>query len=202
MTSNRGGGIMSLKGIKVGFCITGSFCTFDQVIPQIKKLVEDGAEVVPIFSYSVDTMDTRFYAAKDFKQIIENLTKKKVINTIAGAEPIGPKKMLDIVVIAPCTGNSLAKLANGITDTPVIMAAKGHLRNLKPVVIAISTNDGLGNNGKNIGMLLNTKNVYFVPFRQDNPFEKPNSIVADMDKIYDTIISALKGQQIQPVLIQ
>jgi dipicolinate synthase subunit B len=110
--------------------------------------------------------------------------------------------MLDIVVIAPCTGNSLAKLANGITDTPVIMAAKGHLRNLKPVVIAISTNDGLGNNGKNIGMLLNTKNVYFVPFRQDNPFEKPNSIVADMDKIYDTIISALKGQQIQPVLIQ
>jgi len=193
---------MSLKGIKVGFCITGSFCTFDQVIPQIKKLVEDGAEVVPIFSYSVDTMDTRFYAAKDFKQIIENLTKKKVINTIAGAEPIGPKKMLDIVVIAPCTGNSLAKLANGITDTPVIMAAKGHLRNLKPVVIAISTNDGLGNNGKNIGMLLNTKNVYFVPFRQDNPFEKPNSIVADMDKIYDTIISALKGQQIQPVLIQ
>jgi len=202
VTSNRGGGIMSLKGIKVGFCITGSFCTFDQVIPQIKKLVEDGAEVVPIFSYSVDTMDTRFYAAKDFKQIIENLTKKKVINTIAGAEPIGPKKMLDIVVIAPCTGNSLAKLANGITDTPVIMAAKGHLRNLKPVVIAISTNDGLGNNGKNIGMLLNTKNVYFVPFRQDNPFEKPNSIVADMDKIYDTIISALKGQQIQPVLIQ
>lgn len=193
---------MSLKGIKVGFCITGSFCTFDQVIPQVKKLVEDGAEVVPIFSYSVDTMDTRFYAAKDFKQIIENLTKKKVINTIAGAEPIGPKKMLDIVVIAPCTGNSLAKLANGITDTPVIMAAKGHLRNLKPVVIAISTNDGLGNNGKNIGMLLNTKNVYFVPFRQDNPFEKPNSIVADMDKIYDTIISALKGQQIQPVLIQ
>lgn len=192
---------MTLKGIKVGFCITGSFCTLDQVIPQIQRLVEEGAEVIPIFSYSVDAMDTRFFAAKDFKEIVENLTENKVINTITGAEPIGPKEMLDIVVIAPCTGNSLAKLATGITDTPVIMAAKAHLRNQKPVIVAISTNDGLGTNGKNIGLLLNTQNIYFVPFRQDNPIKKQNSIVADMDKIYDTILTALKGRQIQPIII-
>lgn len=192
---------MQLKGVRIGFCITGSFCTLSEIIPQIQKLVDEGAEVIPIFSYSVDSMDTRFFAAKDFKEIVENITGKKVINTITGAEPIGPKKMLDIVVIAPCTGNSLAKLAMGITDTPVIMAAKAHLRNLKPVVIAVSTNDGLGNNGKNIALLMNTKNIYFVPFRQDNPKEKANSIVADMDKIYSTILHALEGQQIQPVLI-
>lgn len=191
---------MELKGVKIGFCITGSFCTFSEVIPQIRKLVEEGAEVFPIFSYSVDTMDTRFFAAKDFKKIVEDITGKSVINTITGAEPIGPKKMLDIVVIAPCTGNTLAKLAMGITDTPVTMATKAHLRNLRPVVIAVSTNDGLGNNGKNIALLMNTKNIYFVPFRQDNPVEKENSIVADMDKIYSTILYALKGQQIQPVL--
>jgi len=200
VNNNRGGGIMELKGVKIGFCITGSFCTFSEVIPQIRKLVEEGAEVFPIFSYSVDTMDTRFFAAKDFKKIVEDITGKSVINTITGAEPIGPKKMLDIVVIAPCTGNTLAKLAMGITDTPVTMATKAHLRNLRPVVIAVSTNDGLGNNGKNIALLMNTKNIYFVPFRQDNPVEKENSIVADMDKIYSTILYALKGQQIQPVL--
>lgn len=192
---------MKLKGIRIGFCVTGSFCTFSEIIPQIQKLVEEGAEVIPIFSYSVDTMDTRFFAAKDFKEIVENITGRKVINTIVEAEPIGPKKMLDVVVIAPCTGNSLAKLAMGITDTPVIMAAKAHLRNLKPVVIAVSTNDGLGNNGKNIALLMNTKNIYFVPFRQDNPVEKANSIVADMDKIYDTVLCALEGRQIQPVMI-
>ncbi len=192
---------MKLKGVRIGFCVTGSFCTFSEIIPQIQKLVEEGAEVIPIFSYSVDTMDTRFFAAKDFKEIVENITGRKVINTIVEAEPIGPKKMLDVVVIAPCTGNSLAKLAMGITDTPVIMAAKAHLRNLKPVVIAVSTNDGLGNNGKNIALLMNTKNIYFVPFRQDNPVEKANSIVADMDKIYDTVLCALEGRQIQPVMI-
>jgi len=192
---------MDLKGVRIGFCITGSFCTLSQVIPQIQKLVDEGAEVIPIFSYAVDTMDTRFYSAKEFKQIVENITGKKVINTITGAEPIGPKNLLDIVVIAPCTGNSLAKLAMGITDTPVIMAAKAHLRNLKPVVIAVSTNDGLGNNAKNLGLLLNAQNIYFVPFRQDDPEKKQNSIVADMDKLYETIINALKGRQIQPVLI-
>lgn len=192
---------MKLKGVRIGFCVTGSFCTFSEIIPQIQKLVEEGAEVIPIFSYSVDTMDTRFFTAKDFKEIVENITGRKVINTIVEAEPIGPKKMLDVVVIAPCTGNSLAKLAMGITDTPVIMAAKAHLRNLKPVVIAVSTNDGLGNNGKNIALLMNTKNIYFVPFRQDNPVEKANSIVADMDKIYDTVLCALEGRQIQPVMI-
>lgn len=193
---------MRLRGIKIGFCITGSFCTLSEIIPQIQRLLGEGAEVIPVISYSVDTMDTRFYTAKDFREIIQSLTGKEIINTIVGAEPIGPKKMVDIVVIAPCTGNTLAKLAGGITDTPVIMAAKAQLRNQRPVVIAVATNDGMGNNGKNIGLLLNTKNIYFVPFRQDDPQKKQNSIVANMDTICDTIYYALKGEQIQPVMIE
>ncbi|MCM8900794.1 dipicolinate synthase subunit B [Caldicoprobacter algeriensis] len=193
---------MKLKGLKIGFCVTGSFCTFDKVLIHLQRIVDEGAEVYPIFSYAVASTDTRFTTAADFRQKVESITGHKVIADIVGAEPIGPKKLLDVVVIAPCTGNTLAKLANGITDTPVLMAAKAHLRNQRPVVIAVSTNDALGNNAKNLGQIMNVKNVYLVPFYQDDPVNKPNSLIADMDKIIDTVLLALEGKQIQPVLIE
>lgn len=193
---------MRLKGVKIGFCVTGSFCTFDKILIQLQKIVDEGAEVFPIFSYAVASTDTRFTTAADFRQKVEDITRRKVIADIVGAEPIGPKKLLDVVVIAPCTGNTLAKLANGITDTPVLMAAKAHLRNQRPVVIAISTNDALGNNAKNLGHIINVKNIYLVPFFQDDPVYKTNSLIADMDKIVDTVLLALEGKQIQPVIIE
>ena len=193
---------MKLSGVKIGFCVTGSFCTFDRILPQIKRLVDEGANVVPIFSYSVASTDTRFTTAKKFRENVENITSSKIIDTIVDAEPIGPKKLLDIVIIAPCTGNTLAKLTNGITDTPVLMAAKAHLRNQRPVVIAISTNDALGNNAKNVGMIINTKNVFMIPFYQDDPINKPNSLTADLDRLLDASLMALKKIQIQPVIIE
>ncbi len=192
---------MNLKGLKVGFCICGSFCTFDVVIPEIRKLVAKGADVTPIFSDAVYNWDTRFYSAKEFRSIIEGITGKQVIKSVIEAEPIGPEKLMDIVVVAPCTGNTMAKLANGITDSPVTMACKAHLRNKRPVVLAISTNDGLGANAKNIGMLLNMKNIFFTPFGQDDPINKSNSLVAKFDLILPTIEKALKGEQIQPILV-
>lgn len=190
-----------LRGVKIGVVLTGSHCTIENVIPQLKLLVKEGAEVYPIFSYVVDEVDNRFYKADDLKKIIKDITDHPIINTIVGAEPIGPQKLLDIVVVAPATGNTIAKLANGIVDTPALMAVKAQLRNQRPVVIAISSNDALSLNAKNIGTLLAMKNIYFVPFRQDNPFEKANSVVADMDLITDTIIYALQGKQIQPLLL-
>ena len=193
---------MKLKGVRIGFCVTGSFCTCDKVLEQLKRIIDEGAEVQPIFSYSVASTDTRYTTAADFRRKVEQITGKKVIDNIVGAEPIGPQKQFDIVVIAPCTGNSLAKLANGITDTPVLMAAKAHLRNQRPVVIAVSTNDALGNNAKNLGQLINVKNIYLVPFYQDDPVAKTNSMVADMDRIIDTVLLALEGKQIQPVVIE
>jgi len=192
---------MNLKGLKVGFCICGSFCTFDVVIPEIRKLVAKGADVTPIFSDAVYNWDTRFYSAKEFRSIVEGITGKQVIKSVIEAEPIGPEKLMDIVVVAPCTGNTMAKLANGITDSPVTMACKAHLRNKRPVVLAISTNDGLGANAKNIGMLLNMKNIFFTPFGQDDPINKSNSLVAKFDLILPTIEKALKGEQIQPILV-
>ena len=192
---------MNLKGLKVGFCICGSFCTFDVVIPEIRKLVAKGADVTPIFSDAVYNWDTRFYSAKEFRSIIEGITGKQVIKSVIEAEPIGPKKLMDIVVVAPCTGNTMAKLANGITDSAVTMACKAHLRNQRPVVLAISTNDGLGANAKNLGMLLNIKNIFFTPFGQDDPINKNNSLVAKFDLILPTIEKALKGEQIQPILV-
>jgi dipicolinate synthase subunit B len=193
---------MLLDGIKIGFALTGSFCTISKVLPEIEKLVSNGAKVVPIISDSVNKFDTRFGTSEDLKLKLEGITNEKIISTIVEAEPIGPKSLMDVVVVAPCTGNTLAKLANGITDTSVTMACKAHLRNQKPVVIAVSTNDGLGANAKNIGALLNTKNVYFVPFGQDGPNNKPNSLVADTSQIMPTIVEALKGKQIQPLLIK
>jgi dipicolinate synthase subunit B len=193
---------MQLKGLKVGFAITGSFCTFSKIIPEIEKIVKEGAEVYPIISEAVDRYDTRFGNANDFKLKLQTMTDKKIISTIVEAEPIGPKSLIDILVIAPCTGNSLAKIANAVTDTAVTMACKAHLRNNKPVIIAISTNDALGANAKNLGILLNTKNIYFVPFGQDDPQKKCNSLVSKMDLIVPTILEALNGKQIQPMLVQ
>ena len=192
---------MKFKGLKIGFAITGSHCTLHEIIQVMKRLVVEGAEVTPIISYSVNSLDTRFGKAEEWKQQFREITQKELIHTIPEAEPIGPKKMFDCVVVAPCTGNTLAKLANGIIDTPVLMAAKSHLRNQRPVVLAISTNDGLGLNARNIGTLLNTKNIYLTPFGQDNPLVKANSLVAHMDKIPDTILMAYDGKQIQPVLV-
>lgn len=192
---------MNLTGKNIGFALTGSFCTFSKVKEQIKKIVELGANVIPIMSYNSYNLDTKFGDAKTHINEIEELTNNKIINTIPEAEPIGPKKLTDIMVIAPCSGNTLAKLANGITDTPVLMATKSHLRNNNPVVIAISTNDGLSGSAENIGRLLNRNNYFFVPFRQDNPITKPRSLVFDANYIIETIALAFDKEQIQPILL-
>ena len=178
----------------------GSFCTFSRVITQLEELVKLGADVYPIMSEISYSTDTRFGTCDEIKKKIEKITDKVIISTVKGAEPIGPKGYLDILLIAPCTGNTLAKLASGIADTSVTMAAKAHLRNQKPLVVAVSTNDGLGNAAKNIGALLKYKYVYFVPFGQDDCIKKPNSLVADMSKISDTLSMALDLKQLQPVL--
>lgn len=184
----------------VGFALCGSFCTFSKVIPQMELLVEKGYNVVPIMSDNAYSMDTRFGKAADFVKKIESFTGNSVISTISQAEPIGPKKLLDALIIEPCTGNTLAKLANGIADTSVTLAAKSHLRNSRPVIIAVSTNDALGVAAKNIGMLMNYRNLYFVPMGQDDCEGKPKSIVAHFERTYDTLLKALVSEQIQPVL--
>lgn len=191
---------MKLQGVRVGFALTGSHCTLGEVFVQIEKLVVAGAQVTPIVSAAVWQADTRFGEAKEIKERLKLITGKKIIRDIVAAEPFGPQKLFDLLIIAPCTGNSLAKLANGITDTAVLMAAKGHLRNQRPVVLALATNDGLGLNAKNIGLLLVTKNIFMVPFGQDDPFQKPNSLVASMDLLLPTAMKALKKEQLQPVL--
>ncbi len=194
---------MRLQGIKVGWGVTGSHCTLDRVFEAVKSLrEEEGAELVPIFSPSVSRSVNRFGDPVKWKNLAVGLSGRTVIETIKEAEPIGPKRLLDIMVIAPCSGNTLAKLANGIVDSPVLMAAKAHLRNDRPVVIAISTNDGLGLNAKNLGLLLNSKNIYWVPFGQDDPKGKQNSLVAKVDLLGDTIYEALNKTQIQPILIE
>ncbi|MDR3263872.1 MAG: dipicolinate synthase subunit B [Clostridiales bacterium] len=185
---------------RLGFAITGSFCTFKSVLTEIEK-IKDYYDIIPILSHNAANTDTRFFEAKAFKDKIEKLSGKGIIETISEAEPIGPKKLLDALIIAPCTGNTAAKLANGITDTSVTLAAKAHLRNGRPLIIAVSTNDGLGNNAKNIGILMSVKNIYFVPFGQDDHVNKSNSLVADFSKIKETVDEALEGRQIQPVLI-
>jgi dipicolinate synthase subunit B len=191
----------SLAGIRVGVVLTGSHCTITDVITQIKNIKDEGAEITPIFSYSVDQTDNRFYNVQDLKKQIKDITDRPIINTIVDAEPIGPQQLLDVVVVMPATGNTIAKLANGIIDTPALMAIKAHLRNLRPVVIGISSNDALSINAKNIGLLLNMKNIYFIPFRQDNPHAKANSAVAAFEYTVDTIKHALQGKQLQPVLL-
>ncbi len=192
---------MELNKIKIGFVLTGSFCTFNKTIPKMKELVKQGAKVIPIMSYNAYNLDTKFGKAQEFIEEIEEITGKEIIHTIQGAEPIGPKKMTDIMVIAPCSGNTMAKLAYDIIDTPAVMAAKSHLRNNRPLVIAASTNNGLSGNAENIGRLLNRKNYYFVPFKQDNPISKPRSIVFEFEYLIRTIKAALDGEQISPILL-
>ena len=191
---------MDFSNYHIGYGITGSFCTFSNARKAVQKLKDMGAQITPIFSYATQNMDTRFGSAKEFVSGICEIAEREGIRTIAEAEPIGPNNYLDLMVIAPCTGNTAAKLCNGIVDTPVLMAAKAHMRNGKPLVIAISTNDALGMNFKTIGQLMNMKNIYFVPFAQDNAKSKPNSMIANLDLLPDTIEMALKGKQIQPVI--
>ena len=192
---------MKLSGCNIGFAITGSFCTFDKIKPQIDILKDEGANIIPIFSYNAQNFDTRFDKAKDFVDEICTCTANEGIFTIQQAETIGPKKLFDIMIIAPCTGNTASKLANGIIDSPVLMAAKAHLRNNMPLVIAISTNDALGINLQNIGKLIIIKNIYFVPFGQDNCIMKPNSMIADLSLVKSTLEHALDNKQIQPILV-
>lgn len=189
-----------MKNKNIGVAITGSFCTFKKLLPCLNELKKEFKELVPIFSQSVTDMDTRFYKAVDFYNDIVNITGKKPITTIVEAEPIGPKGLLDLLIIAPCTGNTLGKLNNAITDTPVLMAAKAHLRNNRPVLIALSTNDGLSANAKNIGELLVKKNIYLVPFGQDNHINKKFSVVADFNLVVKAASAALIGEQLQPIL--
>lgn len=191
---------MSLKNKQIGVALTGSFCTYDKVFPHLEALVEAGANVQTIFSDSSQAIDSRFGKTTDFIRRAEEITGLPPITTISQAEPIGPKSLLDILVILPCTGNTTAKLANGITDTPVLMAAKAHLRNEKPLLISISTNDALGMNMRNIGVLLNAKNIYFVPFGQDSPIKKPNSMIACTDLLIPALEAALDGKQYQPII--
>lgn len=192
---------MDIKNKKIGVIMTGSFCTFSKVIEQIKELVKRGADVLPIMSYNSYQLDTKFGDAQNMIKQVEDITGKKIIHTIQSAEPIGPKKLTDIMLIAPCSGNTIAKLANGIIDTPATMATKSHLRNGNPVVIAISTNDGLSGSAENIGKLLNRNDYYVVPFRQDNPITKPRSLVFDPNYIVKTVEKALDREQIQPILL-
>lgn len=184
----------------IGIGLTGSYCTYSKVFEEISELSKTGAELYTIFSSHAQSTDSRFGKANDFMTMAKMYTGRTPITTIPDAEPIGPKSMFDILVIAPCTGNTLSKLANGISDTPVLMAAKAHLRNNKPLVICLSTNDALGMNLKNIGILLNTKNIYFVPFGQDNYKAKPNSMIAHTKLLAQTIEEALQGRQLQPVI--
>lgn len=192
---------MDFSNYHIGYGITGSFCTFTKTRREVIRLKEMGAQITPIFSYNTQKCDTRFGSAKEFVEGICEITDSEGICTIQQAEPIGPNNFLDIMVIAPCTGNTAAKLCNGIVDTPVLMATKAHMRNGKPLVIAISTNDALGMNFKNIGALMNMKNIYFVPFGQDNAKSKPNSMIAHLELLPETIEMAMKGKQIQPVIL-
>lgn len=192
---------MKLENLKVGLGITGSFCNFGRTEELIDELKGEGAaNVIPIVSYIVKSEDTRFYKAERFMEMLEKKTGNKVIDTVSKAEPIGPKSMIDVLLICPCTGNSIAKLSNGISDTPVLMAAKSQMRNNKPIILGISTNDGLGRNAKNIGELLIMKSIFFVPFCQDDYIKKPKSLTLDYDKIVDTIEYATRNEQLQPLI--
>ena len=187
--------------MKIGLGVTGSFCTFKNLLVALGQIIDAGHEVMPVFSYVVSAFDTRFFKAKDFEDEIIRLTGHTPIKTIVEAEPMGTVKGVDLMLVAPCTGNTLAKIAHGITDTPVTMAVKATLRNNKPVVLSVSSNDALGANARNIGTLLNTRNLFFVPFGQDSPVKKPNSLIADTSLILPTCTKAIEGKQITPLFL-
>lgn len=191
---------IDLRGANIGCAMTGSFCTFQKAFAAWRALREAGAELTPILSYNAASLDTRFYPARDAVAEFEEICGRKALCSIPQVEPIGPKKWFDLLVVAPCTGNSLAKIAHGICDTPVTLSVKSHLRNGRPVLIAVSSNDALGAAAQNIGRLMNVKHIFFVPFRQDDPVQKPNSAVALFGKIPESAELALKNTQIQPVL--
>ena len=190
-----------LQGKTIGWVITGSFCTIDAVLPQMKRLKESGAKVCPIFSKHVSTLDTRFNQAQEVRRKVTEICGAEIIDTLPKAEPIGPQKLLDAIIVAPCTGNTLAKLANSITDTTATLAVKAHLRNQRPVILALASNDALAGNAKNLGILLNAKHYYFVPFGQDGAKTKSNSMQAHFASIVPTIEGALAGKQIRPMLL-
>lgn len=185
---------------RVGFALTGSYCTFQRVFRVMEQLMEEGYEVTPIVSFAVRDHDTRFYPAEAVRSTLMRITGNTVLDTLQAVEPIGPRKLLDAYVIAPMTGASLGKMAHGIFDTPALLGAKSHLRNGRPVLIAPSTNDGLGASAENIGKILAMRNVYFVPYGQDDPIGKPRSLVADFDKLPAALSAALAGAQLQPML--
>lgn len=190
-----------MKKLNFGVALTGSFCTFDKTIEQIELLVSSDINVTAIMSFNASSLDTRFGQANDFVEKIEQITGNKVLKSITEVEPIGPHKLLDILIVLPCTGNTLAKLANGIFDTPVTLAVKSHLRNQRPVLIGVSSNDALSTSAKNIGILQNYKHFYFVPMRQDNPLEKPFSVVCDFSRTMPAAFMALEeNEQIQPII--
>ena len=190
-----------MAALRIGFALTGSFCTFARVIQEVQKLTDAGHEVTPILSFAARDTDTRFGKAEDFSRQLEEITGRTPITTLTEAEPIGPKGLFDVLVVAPCTGSTFGRLANGISETPVTLAVKSHLRRNRPVVLAVSTNDALGASLRNIAYLKNAKNIYFVPLSQDDPVSKPNSLVADFTRIDDTITAALAGTQIQPLFL-
>ena len=190
-----------MEQIRVGFAFCGSFCTYDQVMPALERAKARYGDVTPIISEKSAETDSRFGPAHEFIREMERICDRRVIDTIPKAEPIGPKKLLDVLVIAPCTGSTLSRMANGMSDTSVTMAAKAMWRNGRPVVVAVSTNDGLAGSAKNIAALLDKKHVFFVPYRQDDPVGKPTSLVADFTKINDTVDAALQGRQLQPLLL-
>nr|WP_282706836.1 dipicolinate synthase subunit B [Natroniella acetigena] len=194
--------MVDFAGKKIGFALTGSHCTLEQVLPEMKRLVNLGAEVQPILSETVQTYGTRFGKPQKWRERVIAITGNKPWTSIPEVEPVGPKKLLDVLIVAPCTGNTIAKIVNGITDTTVVMAVKAHLRNSRATVLAVATNDALGNNAANIGKALNIPNLYLVPLGQDNPTEKPNSLVARMDLIVETTQYALESKQLQPVIIE
>lgn len=190
-----------MENTRLGFAMCGSFCMLSNTLKELPKIAEAGFDITPIMSETTYETDTRFGSAEQFRSYLSEVTGKPIIHSIRAAEPIGPKKLLDILVIAPCTGNTISKLALGITDSTVTMAAKAHMRNKRPLVIAVSTNDALSASSKNIGLLMNTKNVYFVPMRQDDPQGKETSLVADMTKILPSVLAALEGRQLQPLFL-
>lgn len=191
-----------MKNITVGYAFCGSFCTINKSLEVLKELAKLQIKIIPIMSEIVYNTDTRFTKADELIRTVEEITQQKTIHTITAAEPIGPKNLLDLIIVSPCTGNTLSKIALGITDTPVTMAVKANLRNNKPVLLGIASNDALSATAKNIGMLQNTKNIYFVPYSQDDPFDKNTSLVCDFTKVIESAECALKGYQMQPVLLK
>lgn len=185
----------------VGYALTGSFCTFERSIEALESLAEKEFNIIPIMSYNAFLQDTRFGKATDFRKRIEEICKNEIIADITAAEPIGPKKLLDLLIVSPCTGNTLSKLASSVADTPVTLAAKSHLRNGRPILLGVSSNDSLAACAKNIGALLSRKHIYFIPMKQDAPEGKPFSVVCDFEKTYEAALCALGEEQLQPILI-